>query len=409
MAQHQQSCCFLIILCVRGVLGGDWSVVLPSSPICAAVGSTVIFPCSYDYPLNSDEVQTDGQLSAQTGSSEKKVLSKMWCLGDSRCLTKSYVFHSEGILQDPSYQNRVKYLGQPGSKNCSLRISNLKESDSGTYVFYLITNHKTQKMPPQTGVQFLAAATCTAVAVMASPSRFVLEGTALNLACCNPAATSLSRFTWYSTKGARLEGAGPVWKTRKVTTAHSGSYYCQMQTGDEKQRSNVLEIDVQYSPRNIILSTWRAEKDHRVTLTCSSEANPLVLTYFWYQGAACLPAADVSFYRGRSTQATLTGRVPKLTSANITTEDDGEHCCVARNKHGFQKASLILPSFEVADSPERTILVTGLTIGVVLASAALAAFFMIRKKKKARRQPDSVADTVTVVLTVVLTGTTVTE
>lgn len=113
----------------------------------------------------------------------------MWCLGDSRCLTKrynthqrktkihhrafckntqflslrvlyvcvSYVFHSEGIFQDPSYQNRVKYLGQPGSKNCSLRISNLKESDSGTYVFYLITNHKTQKMPPQTGVQFLAA------------------------------------------------------------------------------------------------------------------------------------------------------------------------------------------------------------------------------------------------------------
>lgn len=48
-----------------GVLGGDWSVVLPSSPICAAVGSSVIFPCSYDYPLNSDEVQTDGRLSAQ--------------------------------------------------------------------------------------------------------------------------------------------------------------------------------------------------------------------------------------------------------------------------------------------------------------------------------------------------------
>lgn len=68
-----------------------------------------------------------------------------------------YVFHSDGILQDPAYSNRVEYLGTPGSKNCSLKISDVRESDSGAYVFYIITDHPTQKMPEQSGVQLLVA------------------------------------------------------------------------------------------------------------------------------------------------------------------------------------------------------------------------------------------------------------
>lgn len=77
------------------------------------------------------------------------------CLSLSVCLR--YVFHSAGIFPEPSYQNRVEYLGQPGTKNCSLRISDLRQSDSGSYVFYLITSHPTQKMPEQSGIQLLVA------------------------------------------------------------------------------------------------------------------------------------------------------------------------------------------------------------------------------------------------------------
>lgn len=71
------------------------------------------------------------------------------------CVSVRYVFHSAGIFPDPSYQSRVKYLGQSGTKNCSLRINDLKQTDTGTYVFYLITNHPTEKMPAQTGIQLL--------------------------------------------------------------------------------------------------------------------------------------------------------------------------------------------------------------------------------------------------------------
>lgn len=73
----------------------------------------------------------------------------------SLCLR--YVFHSAGILLDPSFMGRVEYFGQPGTNNCSLRISDLRQSDSGTYVFYLITDHPTEKMPDQRGIQLLVA------------------------------------------------------------------------------------------------------------------------------------------------------------------------------------------------------------------------------------------------------------
>ncbi|KAM6910462.1 sialoadhesin [Xenentodon cancila] len=156
----KRSGCFLITVCVAGILAGDWSVQIPSGPVCAVIGSSVVLPCSYDYPQSSNETRGAGQLSAQVvgeEGQEYKVLSEMWCLEDSRCITQRYVFHSAGIFPDPSYQNRVQYLGQPGHKNCSLKISDLKQSDSGTYVFYLITSHPAEKMPAQRGIQLLVA------------------------------------------------------------------------------------------------------------------------------------------------------------------------------------------------------------------------------------------------------------
>lgn len=85
-------------------------------------------------------------------------LHLMWSMQANHVsLSLRYVFHSDGILQDLAYSNRVEYLGTPGTKNCSLKISDVRESDSGTYVFYIITNHPTQKMPEQSGVQLLVA------------------------------------------------------------------------------------------------------------------------------------------------------------------------------------------------------------------------------------------------------------
>ncbi|TSK20092.1 Myelin-associated glycoprotein [Bagarius yarrelli] len=119
------------------VLAGDWVVHVPVKPILAPHGSSVMIPCTYDFPDESGSCQ---------------VQSEMWCLNQSRCITPTYVYHSDNIFPEPAYQGRVQYLGSLGSKNCSVRISNLRMKDSGVYVFRFITNHPVSKLPEQKGV-----------------------------------------------------------------------------------------------------------------------------------------------------------------------------------------------------------------------------------------------------------------
>lgn len=393
---HHCSHWLLITLCLKGVVAGDWSIHVPSSPICALIGSSVVLPCSYDYPQSSNDLKKEGQLSAQVGGGEERpeyeVLSEMWCLGDSRCITQRYVFHSAGILPDPSFQDRVQYLGKPGAKNCSLRISNLTASDSGTYVFYLITSHPTEKMPAQSGVQLLVADSSSTVAVLAGPSTVITEGAALRLACCRPQASAQARFTWYKSTSTGLLHSGQVWNISAVSSDNSGSYYCQVQTGDKQQNSTMLAINIQYPPRNTTVSVWlpsELQEKLPAALTCHSDANPPVHTYMWYQGPACLPTADRSLHQGRRTLASATGRGPTLSSANISAEEPGLHCCVARNRHGSQIYSVTLGDTRAATtsgfSGSRVMLI-GITVGVLLAVFAIIAFLLKRRKKTNRHQ-----------------------
>lgn len=401
-------CCYwlLLTLSVRGILAGDWSVRLPSSPICALIGSTVVLPCSYDYPQSSNETKEEGRPSTQDRGGEEgqqyKVVSEMWCLEDSRCITSRYVFHSHGIFLDPSYQNRVEYLGQPGSKNCSLRISDVRQSDGGAYVFYFITSHPTQKMPGQSGIQLLVADSSSAITVSASPSSDIIEGVALRLACCSPAAGPQARFRWYKSTSSSPGHTGQVWNISKVTSDDTGGYFCQMHTGNQVKNSTMLPIDVEYSPRNTSVSIAPAGELHDglpVTLTCSSDANPPVATYSWFQGAACLPTADKSFHQVRQSSATPTGRGLTLSSVNITTEEYQQHCCVACNRHGSQTYSVTLIGRKTKDPSTSSgfrLVIIGVSICALLIIIAIAAYLMARRKKPSRHQSYTLAETTAV-------------
>ncbi|CAB1420297.1 unnamed protein product [Pleuronectes platessa] len=389
-----QGCWLLLILSLKGILAGDWSVHLPSGPICAVTGSSLVLPCSYDYPQSSNETRAEEQLSTQGGGGEEgqqyEVLSEMWCLEDSRCITPRYVFHSAGIFPDSSYQNRVQYLGLAGTKNCSLSISDLRPSDSGSYVFYLITSHPTQKMPAQGGVQLLVADSSSAVSTSASPSGGITEGVDLRLACCSPSANPKARFRWFQSTSATPRYSGQVWNISTVASDDSGSYYCQMQSEEGEQNSTMLDIDVEYSPRNTHVSIsppGELQRSLPVTLTCRSDANPPVHTFSWYQGAACLPTTDNSFHQERQSPATSAGST--LSSTTISAEEYGQHCCVARNRHGSQTYSVTLTGIRAATPPKTTgrrVLLVGVCIGVLLVIIATIAFLIRRRKRSSHHR-----------------------
>ncbi|KAF7656987.1 hypothetical protein LDENG_00033270 [Lucifuga dentata] len=393
----------LLTLSLKGILAGNWSVQLPSSPICAVIGSSVVLPCSYDYPQSSRKTSGAGQLitkataGIEDGGGEEeqqyKVLSEVWCRDESRCITPRYVFHSAGIFPDTSFQNRVEYLGKPGTKNCSLRISELKQSDSGTYVFYLITNHTTQKMPGQNGIQLLVADSSSAVAVSKSPSSDITEGMSLSLACCSPAASPHAsphtHLRWFK-KTSVTSRHHALWNMDEVTSENSGSYYCQIQTRDKVQNSELLNIDVQYPPQNTSISVVPAgdrPEELTVTLTCSSDANPAVQTYTWYQGSACPTTPENGFHQGREFLFTPTGK-----GQTLSTDAHGQFCCVASNKHGSQMCTVTL-SASSASTGKRMLIVVGLSVAALVALIALVAFIMMRRQKPSSHQSYVLSET----------------
>ncbi|KAF3840099.1 hypothetical protein F7725_018816 [Dissostichus mawsoni] len=214
--------------------------------------------------------------------------------------------------------NRVEYL-QPGTKNCSLRISDLRKSDSGAYPPH-------SKMPEQKGIQLLVADSSSAVTVSASPSSDITEGVALRLACGSPAASPQALFRWYKSTSSTPRHTGQVWDISEVTPGDSGSYYCQIQTGDIEQNSTMLPIDVE---------------------------------------------------------------CPTLSSANISAEEYGLHCCEARNRHGSQTDSVKLTDPKATDPSEssgKRLLIIGVTVGVILALVAIVAFLLSRRQKSSRHQ-----------------------
>ncbi|KAJ0000153.1 hypothetical protein NQD34_011995 [Periophthalmus magnuspinnatus] len=375
-----QICC-LYFISLNGILAGDWSVNVPSQ-ICTMIGSSVALPCSYDFPESKDGHQVE-------------VKSEIWCLGNERCITPRYVYHSAGILLEPLYQNRVEYLGKQGSKNCSLKISDLQESDSGTYVFYLITNHTTEKMPVQKGIRLLVSGSPPAVSVLASPSSVIMEGQSVSLSCCSPAQSQSLEVLWFKSPSSEPKHTGSEWTITKTTLQDSGSYYCQVQTKDQVQKSKELILDVQYPPRNTALSASPLADNAvggLVTLTCSSEANPPVLTYTWYKGAACDSGADTSLYKSTLSFASGTGGGLTLSRINVSSDSSEELCCVSRNQHGSQKSTGVNRPSEMSNSGSRMVLV-GVTIAVLLAIIAIIAFIMKRRKKSSRNQSYALAAT----------------
>ncbi|XP_078138718.1 sialoadhesin-like isoform X2 [Centroberyx gerrardi] len=112
---------FLVfLLSVPVVQGQDgWGVTYTPTEICALKGSTVDIRCTYRYPAYLDNL---------TVTAEKT----LW-------FTKQEGDEPVDLRTDSEYEGRVEYHGD--QKNCSLRITDLRETDSAVYKFRFITNH----------------------------------------------------------------------------------------------------------------------------------------------------------------------------------------------------------------------------------------------------------------------------
>uniref|UniRef100_A0A674AQV7 B-cell receptor CD22 n=1 Tax=Salmo trutta TaxID=8032 RepID=A0A674AQV7_SALTR len=91
-----------------------WSVTYTHQSICALKGSTVDISCSYTYP------------------SYHEIKTAFW-------FTKWSGMDAEDLSSVPGYEGHIEYLGDKES-DCTLRITNLRLSDSAGYRFRFITS-----------------------------------------------------------------------------------------------------------------------------------------------------------------------------------------------------------------------------------------------------------------------------
>ncbi|XP_059903278.1 uncharacterized protein LOC132454115 isoform X3 [Gadus macrocephalus] len=119
---------FLAFLLLVSALHGyhDWTVTYTSSTVCALRGSTVEVSCSYEYP---DKLQN-----------RSTPVETLW-------FTKEDHSQPGGLVSDTDYAGRVERSCEEHScslsscsGNCTLRIRDLRQSDSAEYKVRFITN-----------------------------------------------------------------------------------------------------------------------------------------------------------------------------------------------------------------------------------------------------------------------------
>ncbi|KAJ8001590.1 hypothetical protein DPEC_G00171050, partial [Dallia pectoralis] len=329
----------------------DWGVTYSPQSICVLKGSTVELSCTYKYP------------------SGPKVNETFWFTKEMP--QNTYV----NLLTDPNYSGRVTYCNYTSNhdnNNNTMRITDLRETDSAEYKFTFITGQPGGKWIGKPGVILHV----TDLQVNMTPST-VTEGQTVTLTCITSCTlTGNPTYIWYKKNVTSPKASGQSYRITNITSEDSGEYYCVAGNTFGLVNSSTVFINVQYGSRNPSVSvspSGEIVEGSSVTLTCSSDANPPVYNYTWYKKNVTSPKAS-----GQSYSIT-----------NITSEDSGDYYCVAENVIGSNNSTGLI--FITASPVKQYILIpvlVGITVAVLVLIFCLSGFIWFRKKT-----PKSVSDT----------------
>ncbi|XP_010767345.1 B-cell receptor CD22-like [Notothenia coriiceps] len=239
------------------------------------------------------------------------------------------------LSSDSDYAGRVRYIYN-NNKDCTLRISDLRESDSAEYKFRIESMQEALKYTGSPGVTL--SVTGVMVHVQVQSRRFVKAELKCQSSCRLPDSSS---YVWYENERVQTG-----WTSSSYSFYYNaGDNYSCAVSGHENHRSPSV-----YGPELPSVSvspSAEIEEGSSVTLTCSSDANPAA-KYIWNKriGTPILPP----FKKG-----------PQLVFSSIHSSDSGQYYCTAKNNLGMKSSKDIfihvkyppkLPSVSVSASAE---------------------------------------------------------
>ncbi|XP_034062136.1 B-cell receptor CD22-like [Gymnodraco acuticeps] len=280
------------------VQGQDvWYVTYSSTEICAVKGSTVEIKCSYTYPST-------------------------W-RGRVNTIQKTFWFTEQkdgepvDLTTDSEYAGRVEDLCE--NNICTLRIRNLRESDSAEYKFRIKTSQASRWGYPVT-----LSVTDLQVEVSRSGSSTLLQC----LSSCPPGHTS---YIWFKNGQKVKEDTSPNADFRYDP---ADSYSCALKGYEDFPSPSVYPPKL---PSVSVSPPAEIEEGSSVTLTCSSDANPAA-NYTWYKTE-------------QNSQLSFVKEGPRLVLSSFQVSDSGRYFCRAENLLGSRRSESISIDVKYAPKP----------------------------------------------------------
>ncbi|KAF4093320.1 hypothetical protein AMELA_G00000790 [Ameiurus melas] len=271
----------ILLLNITGPSGEKscWGVTYSTQNICSLIGSSVDIHSYFTFP------------------DHYKVTKVFWFI------KKQAGVEPVDVRDDEEYQGRVQYT-QISQNTCSLRITNLRERDAQTYRirFNTVWGYFTS----EPGVSL--SVTDLKVTVSAWREKY------MTLSCITTCTLSNNpTYIWYKNRRRVSECESASCSVAAVGGAVS--YSCAVEG-----LYSLLSPPV-YSPKNtraVVLSSGDTVEGDSVTLSCSSDANPPVLTYSWFKAAA----------------DTLLTTDQNYSISNLRSQHSGLYYCTAHNQLG---------------------------------------------------------------------------
>ncbi|XP_042245023.1 uncharacterized protein LOC121881351 [Thunnus maccoyii] len=272
------------VLCVTVVQSqNDWGVTYTSTQICALKGSTV--DINYRYPSWTKDIYTT-------------VERTFW-------FTKVSNTEPVDLRTDSEYAGRVQY--HYDKNDCTLRITDLRESDSAEYKFTFITNQPGGRFTGSPGVT-LTVTDYTDLQVQVSRSR--LYPTWRELTCHSSCRLpDRSSFIWYK-NGQKIQDVTS--STYKKYFSPADSYSCAVKGFEHHPAPSVCIFPeschrVIYTDRSIC-----AFRGSSVDISCLYSSYEYITSTFWFSPERSHQWQNPSLPEDLSEDSQYAGRVQLL-------------------------------------------------------------------------------------------------
>ncbi|XP_077063943.1 myelin-associated glycoprotein [Siphateles boraxobius] len=301
-----------------------WNNDVPAS-VVGLSGSCVEIPCTFSYPAKGKTY------TRFTG---------VWTTGDYEPI----IYHTDSSKITEAFKRRTNLTGDLHLNTCSLKISSLRNSDTGPFIF---------RIEIEDLDKYTYAAKKVSITVKESPEQptvsvkdEVTSGKSVIATCTvlHSCPSDLPRITW-SHDGSPSSPSQPQsqgqWKVTSYNLTftpsredHNTNLSCSADFRG-KTVTGYKKLNVKYPPYDVNVVTKPSVKENdSAELTCSSNSNPPANSYQWF-----------------SLNGILLGNGPTYKLEKVTRHTEAISCTaintVGRNSSGPRKIKVLYPPYDV--------------------------------------------------------------